>query len=181
MVNQFLDFKSFRVLNSSHPYKVGLSSDRTFHAIFNKASLNPALVDWLNSQLIFQFALRPIENLPNSTVIENTVRLVSDCQPELISNQVESNYIISKNGQTNKHEIEIIPNPFDNYLEIQVHSSDLNSSLKIFNTLGQEVFQLKKMSTNRIRVLADAWASGIYHIGYYQGSKVKHIKKMLKL
>lgn len=84
---------------------------------------------------------------------------------------IDENYLIRK--------ISFSPNPFTTELQISSEISLNNASLKLFNSLGQIVKEVKNINLQNYTLHRDSLKSGLYFIQLLEDNKIISYKKVI--
>jgi len=143
-LDQNLDFETFRVINTSHPYSYNLTGD-LLNVYFPNIMLADSASDPEGSKGFVQYQVKPKVNLPLGTTIENTAHIYFDFNPAVVTNTTINEYVQTL-GLTGEQSVafKIYPNPSNGTLTLQ-SSQQINSpcSITITDMLGKVVYQSK--------------------------------------
>lgn len=116
---------------------------------------------------------RTLPSIPGIYTYEAVYNSVTCTKPFLIDcslsvNENELNPIAS-----------IYPNPFSTETTLEFNSNLENATLNIFNSLGQQVKELKGISDKKIIINRDDLSNGVYFISISQKNKVIYTNKII--
>lgn len=141
-LDQNLDFETFRVINTSHPYSYNLTGN-LLNVYFPNIMLADSASDPEGSKGFVQYQVKPKVNLPLGTTIENTAHIYFDFNPAVVTNTTINEYVQTL-GLTAEQSValNLYPNPSNGALTIQ-SSQQINSpcSITITDLLGKVVYQ----------------------------------------
>lgn len=87
--------------------------------------------------------------------------------------------VIKENESINEIYFEISPNPFSNETNLKINQNLKNATLTIYNSFGETVKQIKKISGMTFTFHRDKLASGIYFICLSQENKIIGMNKIV--
>ncbi|MBP6456836.1 MAG: T9SS type A sorting domain-containing protein [Chitinophagaceae bacterium] len=94
----------------------------------------------------------------------------------LVKEELEGLDDINKNN-----EIEIFPNPFYKETNIKSNINLNNATLKVYNSIGQNVIEIKDINTNSVKLSREKLSAGLYFLQITQDRKVVANKKLIIL
>lgn len=163
-IDNNFDLSTFHVLSSSNPVFIEINNGVvTFY--FDNIMLPDSNTDELNSHGYIIYAITPVANVPDYTVVENTAYIYFDFNAAVITNTTFNTLVtqiplsvkeISTDGSL------IYPNPVTDESMLRVTSTG-TYDLHIYNSTGQEI--IKKTISGDYMLIRKDFAPGIY---YYQ-------------
>lgn len=94
----------------------------------------------------------------------NSQPFILDCDLTLVTTVLESH--------TEANQLNVYPNPFNNFTTIQSNSMLRNAELTLYNVFGQKEKIINRISGNEIKIDRDNLASGIYLIRLTEDNKI---------
>ena len=162
-----LDASTFKLLSTSHPGQLQVSSKSDRYLVFNFKNifLPDSTANLEGSQGYVSYMISPKDGLAEKTPIHNTAAIYFDLNPPIVTNTTES--ILVSDLTTIIHEIEngitinVFPNPTNG--QVYIHSSEgFDGELQVTDHMGRQIFQ-KKISDSQELDLSQQ-SSGIYFI-----------------
>jgi uncharacterized repeat protein (TIGR01451 family) len=123
-LNRYLDPSTVRVLNSSHPVKMLLSSPDKFDFYFERIMLPDSSKNFVASQGFIQFAVKPNARFDLDAEILNRAAIYFDQNAPVATNtSVFSLFITGLEGVTSKAKFTVLPNPANHKIHIILNES----------------------------------------------------------
>lgn len=100
-------------------------------------------------------------------------------------NSILDNYLLCYNGtlsvgkELNKTNLTIFPNPFSTQTILQTDRIYKDATLNVYNSLGQRVKQINKISGQTITVNRDNLPNGLYFLRIIEGNKTVATNKLI--
>ena len=88
-------------------------------------------------------------------------------------------YPLEINKMKEKVAAEISPNPFSTETNITVNGNLNNVTLTIYNSIGQQVKQIKNINKQTISIQRDNLPNGLYFVNLYQNNKIIASNKLV--
>jgi len=172
-----LDPSTFRLLNSSHMVNTTVTGSNVAF-LFNEINLEDSVSNEPASHGFVQYKIKPMQNLPVGTEINNTANIYFDFNSPITTNTT-SNTIISLSGlgQENNMLVNIYPNPASEFLMIQTNQLSTNAYIQIIDMLGRTIQQISLTEMNQM-ISLEGFANGIYSVKIVDGSK-ETVKKVV--
>ncbi|HUR30126.1 MAG TPA: T9SS type A sorting domain-containing protein, partial [Saprospiraceae bacterium] len=147
-LSQYLDLSSLKVLSSSHPCDVALQ-DHILKAIFMPIQLPDSTTNYLASQGYIHFSIRPIQSLPENTVIKNRASIYFDFNAGITTNTTTST-LVDKIPVSVKElpqvipSFEVSPNPSNSSIRItSMEESNKPMQINLFDVYGNTRLKTK--------------------------------------
>jgi Secretion system C-terminal sorting domain len=83
------------------------------------------------------------------------------------------------NGQTNKNDIYLFPNPFSTQTILQTNNFLRNATLTVYDCLGQTVKEVKNISGSTVTLFRNNLQSGFYFVRLKENNKVVYKSKII--
>jgi len=166
-----LDLNTFEVRGFSHPANVNLTGD-VLTVRFNNIMLPDSTSDYEGSMGYFQYRIKPLQNLPLGTQIENTAYIYFDFNAPIITNTTRNEFLLPTSFQEIpvNQKLLLFPNPGSGLFFFK--DSRSVRSVEVFNMLGEKVLNLG--AVNQINL--EAQPKGMYMVrvnGTQMGRVVK--------
>jgi len=166
----------FRMISCSHPFTVSLTNN-VVTWIFDNINLPAKSVDEKASQGYIIFEARLKNELPVGDSIRNKAYIYFD-----YNYPVETNTALVVRGIddpeeypeeiSGKNGLKIYPNPSKSVVNFK-NRLDVTQEVKIYNTLGQEVFDFKLETLENLIKPVEDWPQGMYFVRSSMGSHYK--------
>ncbi|MEO8146627.1 MAG: two-component regulator propeller domain-containing protein [Bacteroidia bacterium] len=170
---------SFQFLASSHPVDIEISKTGVIRFMFNNIMLPSKDINEPACMGYVKYRLKPQQNMSVNTTVRNTAYIYFDLNPAIITNTVSNIYVDTITGiasNPKQFSIKAFPNPFTDYLNIQMQGiNNLSSVLKVFDVTGRTVFQQKLESNNSV-LRMNKIQPGIYFIEIENAGMVSRVK-----
>ncbi len=88
-------------------------------------------------------------------------------------------YPLEVNEKEEKVIAEISPNPFSAETSITVNGNLNNATLTVYNSIGQQVKQIKNINKQTISIQRDNLPNGLYFVNLYQNNKIVASNKLV--
>lgn len=160
-----LDPNTLTLLNHSHPVEVS-NNGNVFYFEFDQIFLPDSSADLLGSMGFFRYSVKPFENLPIGTEIDNVAGIFFDFNPPIITNTVTTTVDQAYGIPELTFEAKLFPNPAVDQLQIQLPSETGNTLLRIYDVSGKEVLVSNAMGGNQISLDVSDLESGLYLIHF---------------
>lgn len=171
-----LDWTSFRVLASSHEYRLEIINGNEVTFFFDDIDLPAEQDDEEGSNGYVAFQIKTNEDLQIGDTIENTADIYFDFNPAIVTNTVITTVVepLNVNEFDLDGNIAAFPNPVEDVLQINVSNGIAYKNAVLFNLLGEELIFTQKatLSLNTI-------SSGVYFLSIHTDSGTL-VKKILK-
>ncbi len=171
-ISQFLDLSSFRFVDASHALSSITEQERVLRFTLDPILLPDSSTNVIASQGFVSFAIRPVPDLAEMTLIENHAAIYFDFNPPIITNNTQnlmvSEYPVAVEPIAKRH-IDFYPNPTQDRMHVQLPSS---GSLVIRDLYGRKMLQ-KQCTASCDLSLAD-FPAGLYLLEFtdVQGATV---------
>ena len=158
--------------SSSHPYDFLLLENKILVVRFQDILLPDSTINEAKSHGFIEFEINQAADLPDGTIIQNQAAIYFDFNEPIITNRVFNTVGIPfsrvianiPTPEFSDYEVVVMPNPFHNRAIIELKGEAIEGTVSIFNTLGQQIQQLK-LQDNRVEFIRNGGESGIY---FYQ-------------
>jgi len=158
-LDQNLNLNTFEVIGYSHANNTILNNNvltvRFPNIMLPDSASNPS-----GSQGYIQYRIKPLQNLPVGTQIENTAHIYFDFNPAIVTNTTVNEYVttVTASAKNIENELRISPNPSNGVF--YVGSNTKVKSLEVFDCVGNTIMQ--KSNVNNFD-LSD-FSNGIYFV-----------------
>lgn len=168
-----LDLNTFEILGYSHFSHTSLNG-HVLTVRFNNIMLPDSTSDYEGSMGYFQYRIKPLPNMPNGTIIENTAYIYFDYNAPIITNTTQNNFDITLSQveySAVKNEYILYPNPscdiffFKDTKNIQY--------VEVFNLLGEQII----LQGNQKQINLSDFGKGIYYARINGETMVKLLKE----
>jgi len=177
-----IDFNSIQLIEASHDVVVDqleIEGKTNLRFFFENIFLDYTANDPIASQGYVKFAVSPIDNIQENTIIENTAAIYFDQNPPIITNTTQNKFVIINlsnqdflNGEIN---VKAYPNPVLDYLKLNLpNQGDYN--VEIFDLMGKQVYSNQFKNTSNISLSFNAYDRGIYILKLTYNNKSIPIK-----
>ena len=154
-----LDMSTFRVLSYSHPNSVVLNG-HVLKVFFTNIQLPDSTSNPEGSSGYFQYAIKPIANLPEFSHIENTAWIYFDYNAPIPTNTTTNVFTTASISKTNSDlPINIYPNPTSDFINISGLPSD--ATAEIFDIKGKMMISKQLIAP---KIYIGNLANGMYFI-----------------
>lgn len=176
-----LDLNSIKILASSHPVSMQIDHvSRLVTFAFDSIYLPAAINNPIGSNGHFSYSINLNNGLLPNTLIKNRAHNYFDFTTPVATNQTKNKLVVatSLNENTFKEkEISIIPNPFNEVLNIK--SSQVIVNIKIYNMMGQLEFE-KGTESHDLEIDLATLPSSIYIASISLENGTILVKKIIK-
>lgn len=136
-----LDLRTLRMLGASHPYFYQLLPNHVLQFAFPNIMLPDSNINEAASHGYVRFAIEPLVDLPNETVIFNRAGIYFDFNPPVITNQtwhtVGERYLKIAGVQASAVALDVFPNPSHTTAVFSLKSPQTHRGrLQIFDARG---------------------------------------------
>ncbi len=182
-LSAWLDHSSFRIINSSHTMQTNRYPSGLVEFRFNNIQLPDSTVNEPGSHGYILYAVRPIADLPDYTVIANTAHIFFDQNPAIVTNTTQNTMVfelpiiqdLPHVGET-LSSLTLIPNPAKNLLTIQYTSQQSQpTTLHLYDLTGRELHKeslLATLGTNNYVLDMTKYPNGMYVVTLNNGVEV---------
>ncbi len=181
-LSSLLDYSTFEVIGFSHDNTVNLTDNRLI-VYYPDIMLPDSTSDEANSKGYIQFRIKPIDNLPAGTEVENSAHIFFDFNPAIVTNTATTLYFIdlSVNDFFKNPEIVIYPNPTNGIFTITSEVITGDETIVIYDEVGRIVpFEKVSSLTGSAQMNINSEFSGVLfvtiksHNQVYQTKIVRH-------
>jgi uncharacterized repeat protein (TIGR01451 family) len=168
-----LDLSSFEMLGYSHPAIISMNGN-ILTIRFNNIMLPDSTTDYEGSLGYFQYRLKPLQNLPVGTQIENTAYIYFDYNAPIITNTTQNNFQIVTDLNSisnNQSDFLIYPNPSNGIFNFK--DTKNIKQVEVYNLLGEQILA----QGNQKQINLSGFAKGIYYARINGEVVVKLVKE----
>ncbi len=182
-LSAWLDHSSFRIINSSHPMQTNRFPSGLVEFRFNNIQLPDSTTNEPGSHGYILYAVRPIADLPDYTVIANTAHIFFDQNPAIVTNTTQNTMVfelpvfqdLPDVGET-LSQLSLLPNPSNDLLTIQYATQQSQLvSLHLYDLTGRllhkETLQAT-LGTNNYVLDMTKYPNGLYVVTLNNGVEV---------
>lgn len=164
-----LDPSTFRLLAYSHPVSVNIHNQTAVFR-FDNINLPDSFSNEPQSHGFIQFKIKPFQNLPNGTTINNAANIFFDYNPAIVTNTTST--VIGSIGIQDESQIEFIlyPNPANDWINLQFSEVSQNRSIELTDITGHQLSSDIIQNQNHMLLLSN-FPPGIYIITVFEGRK----------
>ena len=182
-----LDPTTFEVIESSHSYNVQMEAGNVVSFIFDNILLPDSNVNLAGSEGHVTYRIRPLEVVPDFSIVQNTACIYFDSNPPINTNTTTSTIHEATVGvinlSTDNFEISAFPNP--SYSDIHIKLSSINISNKytaeLFDVNGKVVQKYENMRSSEFTISEENLLSGKYILRVTDSEKkTNSIKLVIK-
>lgn len=173
-----LDPFTFESGVASHPYRVETYKDGIFHFVFDPIALPDSNHNVDASQGFVQFRVAQKADLPNGTIVENTVSIYFDDNKPVVTNTVFGTIglpyllVTSQTPVAPGVLVKVMPNPFIDQAVLEVQGKALkNGILRLYDAQGRVVLQ-QSMQGNKTLLLRNGLNAGLYFFQLSEGGVI---------
>lgn len=177
-----LDLNSVQLIESSHDVIVDqleIDGKTSLRFFFENIFLDFTDNDPIASQGYVKFAVRPIDNIPEDTIVENTAAIYFDQNPPIITNTTQHKFVVITMSNEEFGEdspaIKAYPNPVSDFLQINLPIQD-DYNIEIYNLSGTRVFTKMYKNQNHVLIPFERYARGQYIVKINCNNLNKSIK-----
>ncbi len=163
-----LDARTLEVGASSHPYRLEIYSGRIIHFVFDPIELPDSNANEVASHGFVEFRIAQQPDLPDGTVIENTVGIYFDFNAPVITNtayhtigypfQVSNTWTANAPGL----QVTLTPNPFQDQALLAVEGKRLSKGhVLLYNAQGS-LLRTQDLTDNRAILYRSNLPAGVY-------------------
>ncbi|HUN17616.1 MAG TPA: T9SS type A sorting domain-containing protein, partial [Saprospiraceae bacterium] len=160
-----LDWNSFEVLSSSHPYSFTMDDGGLVTFLFKDILLPDSSINVVASNGYIKYSIKKKDNIALGTVIHNEAAIYFDFNEPVWTNKVSLQLVSPSKTKNYSQDIllTIVPNPFSTKASISLPKEleDQEKLIKIFDLHGKEITQFKSMEKS-IELINDHFTNGIY-------------------
>jgi uncharacterized repeat protein (TIGR01451 family) len=160
-----LDWNSFEVLSSSHPYSFTMDDGGLLTFLFKDILLPDSSINVVASNGYIKYSIKQKDNIALGTVIHNEAAIYFDYNEPVWTNNVSLQLVSPSKTKNYSQDIllTIMPNPFSTRASISLPKEleDQEKLIKIFDLHGKEIIQFKSMEKS-IELINDHFTNGIY-------------------
>jgi len=158
-LNTNLDEQTFEVINYSH-YNETTLQNHIVNFRFPNIMLPDSASNPSGSQGFVQYRIKPLQNLPVGTQIENTAHIYFDFNPAIVTNTTVNEYVttVTASAKNIENDLRISPNPSNGVF--YVGSNTKVKSLEVFDCVGNLIVQKNNANNFDLSNFSD----GIYFV-----------------
>lgn len=156
-----LDWNSFRIINSSHLYRLEITNQNEVAVFFDNIFLPSVQTDPEGSNGYLAFQVRSLETLQVGDMIENTANIFFDFNAPIETNTVITAIVDELGiGDINlETAVEVYPNPVSEILQIETSQGIVVKEMAIYSIQGK-----KLLATSAGTIDVSLLASGVYFV-----------------
>ena len=162
-----LDWNSFEVLSSSHPYSFTMDDGGLVTFLFKDILLPDSSINVVASNGYIKYSIKQKDNIALGTVIHNEAAIYFDYNEPVWTNNVSLQLVSPSKTKNYSQDIllTIMPNPFSTRASISLPKEleDQEKLIKIFDLHGKEIMQYRSMEKS-IELVNDHFTNGVYLI-----------------
>jgi hypothetical protein len=161
------------MLGYSHPAIISMNGN-ILTIRFNNIMLPDSTTDYEGSLGYFQYRLKPLQNLPVGTQIENTAYIYFDYNAPIITNTTQNNFQIVTDLNSisnNQSDFLIYPNPSNGIFNFK--DTKNIKQVEVYNLLGEQILA----QGNQKQINLSGFAKGIYYARINGEVVVKLVKE----
>ncbi|MBK7465413.1 MAG: T9SS type A sorting domain-containing protein [Saprospiraceae bacterium] len=162
-----LDWNSFEVLSSSHPYSFTMDDGGLVTFLFKDILLPDSSINVVASNGYIKYSIKQKDNIALGTVIHNEAAIYFDYNEPVWTNKVSLQLVSPSKTKNYSQDIllTIVPNPFSTRASISLPKEleDQEKLIKIFDLHGKEIMQYRSMEKS-IELVNDHFRNGVYLI-----------------
>jgi len=174
-----LDLSTFRVVAGSHPYTYSLNAvSRLLTVRYANIMLVDSTSDLAGSIGYIQYKAKPVANLGNGSIIENTAYIYFDFNAPIITNTTENVFVVNVGiKENNLEDVSIYPNPSNGLFTIRF---DNNATREVFITdlMGKVIYKQNCTSASHSLALNDI-SAGVYNVSVIAENGAKITKRII--
>jgi uncharacterized repeat protein (TIGR01451 family) len=156
-----LQLETFRMLSSSHTYRVEIINGNEIAFIFENIILPPEVIDPEGSNGFIAFQVRTDQSLQIGDTVENTASIFFDFNPPIVTNTVVTT-VVENLSVTNfdlNDAVSIYPNPASEILFISA-----SENIKVKEVMVYSVLSKLLLITSENSITVSSLSEGIYFI-----------------
>ena len=161
-----VDPSTFEIITSSHIVNTRIENNGLLTFTFDNILLPDSIVDEPGSHGFVRYRIKPLENLPDPTVIYNTAYIYFDFNSAIVTNTtfntftdiVNSAAIISSLNDG----INVYPNPANDKINVTINSDNGRFLFKVISADGRIIRTGTINQTNTIQLNVHDVAAGVY-------------------
>lgn len=176
-LSSWLDINSFEPLVYSHACTPQIEGKSTLKFIFNPIALPDSNASEPNSHGYVTFKIKPKNNTPKGTIINNLVDIYFDeneaVRTNTVFNRIDDTVFINLGTTIFEPElllenVLVFPNPSMGTFFIKFDKEARNAKLILSDMLGNKVTELNKLNTNVVQLSTVGLMKGTYLINIYE-------------
>ncbi|MFH0866181.1 MAG: T9SS type A sorting domain-containing protein [Bacteroidota bacterium] len=176
-LNENLNLSTLKTLSSSHPVSLSLANSNVLNFAFNNILLPDSNVNLLGSNGFVKYSVSTKPELTEGTEVTNNAYIYFDYNPPVVTNTTLNTIGVLTSIseiETTPDVAQVFPNPMNITATIKLISENTagNSTLQIYDILGNLVLSKKENNTNEIIIYRGNLKQGIY---FYKISNDKKI------
>lgn len=176
-LNENLNLGTLKTLSSSHPVSLSLANSNVLNFTFNNILLPDSNINQLGSNGFVKYSVSLKSGLAQGTEITNNAYIYFDYNQPVVTNTTLNTIGLLVNipeVEITSEASQIFPNPMNISATIKLTTENKveNSTLQIYDILGNLVLSKKDVNTNEIIIYRGNLRSGIY---FYKISNDKKI------
>lgn len=167
-LDEDLDWTTFTPIAASHNYEVNLLEDGKLEYWFRNIYLPDSTSNEPASHGFLKYRIRPLENLPENTVIENTADIYFDFNPPIQTNTTVNTLVselpVSIGEKTEEIALKCYPNPLTNevFFEIEKMGEWQEATIYIRDVMGNIITKKPIIVDERLKIDMNNLPSGVY-------------------
>ncbi|MBK9413386.1 MAG: T9SS type A sorting domain-containing protein [Bacteroidetes bacterium] len=166
-MSSMFDMSTFSMIESSHPAVVDFQPlTRTMTFTFSNILLADSNINETNSHGYIHYKVKPLSNLSDGDMIENTAGIYFDFNPPVITNTAVTQILLpTRINQISDFNFGLYPNPSSGKLTVTLSENYINKKafVQIVNSLGEIVYSKSEaLSKNKIDLNTSDLATGLY-------------------
>ncbi len=175
VLDDHLDWRSFTMLNTSHPMELVAKDSTDFSFYFDDINLPDSLSNETESHGFICYKIKPLDNTVVGDQVFNQAGIFFDFNPPIITNEVSTEYVdVSATNDLTVFANLIYPNPSKANIHF-ANTLDFDK-VEIYNLRGERVISEAKPS----KINLSGLAVGIYVCKLSKEGRVVYIQKLLK-
>lgn len=187
-LSEFLDISSFRPGAASHPYTFDIFEDGTAKFTFANILLPDSTTNEQASQGFVTFEITTATDTPIETNIFNQAAIYFDFNEAIITNQTFhtigheylENLAVSTEFIADLSNITVKPNPFQEFIQVQIDWEPQNCQLLIYSPDGQLQMQTT-IQRKQQSIFLSSLPSGLYFFKIKADNQLRASGKILKM
>lgn len=167
-----LDRSTFRVLGSSHPYRLTLDAEGKIQVWYNNINLPDSTTNESQSHGYFRYSIQPKQTLQAGDEIINQASIIFDYEDAILTNTVLNT--ISPDKGKKPFALPIYPNPADNNINLKTYAS--MQKLWIYTLQGDLVATIEQPSE---RINIAHLKNGVYMLKALDFANMWYVGKLV--
>jgi uncharacterized repeat protein (TIGR01451 family) len=178
VLDENLNWDSFRMVAASHDYLLEIKDGNQVEFDFQDIFLPAESMDEDGSKGFVAFKIKPKDDVQIGDFIFGEAEIYFDFNAAIVTNQVSTEIIedLSVTSEEFSAQIQLYPNPVNEFLHIQNDSAKTIENVEVFSITGQLLFRRK----NSAEINTSQLNTGVYFVKLTTQEGISVTKKVVK-